>query len=195
MKRSFGIATRSLGKIAALIFGGFVAVGAPLGPLGSFVPSAEAFESVPDVRLRDAWDRTYELSGFRGMPILVLYEDKDSVHLNQPLKAELAALAKHGNYKRSVALVAVADVSSYDYWPVRGIVKGAIQDESHKQGTLIYCDWDGRVRHVLGLGRGTSNVVLYGRTGQVLFRGAGALSTEQRALLLSHLRREVDGQR
>jgi hypothetical protein len=161
------------------------------GALANAVPAVGSGR--PDVTLQDGWDRTLELARYRGMPILVVYEDKDSATINQGLKEELSKLAKGDRYKRLIALVAVADVSGYDYWPVRGFVKDAIKSESHKQGTLIYCDWDGHVRGALGLHRGTSNVVLFGKDDKVLFSHAGALSSEQQRALIGLLREQVDG--
>ena len=145
-----------------------------------------------EVRLQDSWDRTQTFTRVRGLPTLLLYEDKDSTSENAPLKTELARLARSDMYKRSVALVAIADVSGYDYWPVRGFVRDAIQDESHKQGTVIFCDWDGGVRNALGLDKHTSNVVLYGRDGTVLFAASGPLGDTRRAELLDILRTQIN---
>ncbi|MBK6697334.1 MAG: hypothetical protein IPG50_34860 [Myxococcales bacterium] len=147
----------------------------------------------PDVRLDDPWGRAVQLSKFRGMPTLVVYEDKGSAEENKELKAQLSELAKGDKYKRLVALVAVADVSGYDFWPVRGFVKDAIQVESHKQGTIIYCDWTGSIRRALDLKAKASNVVLYGRDNRVLFAHSGPMGPEQRAALIGHLRAEVEG--
>ena len=145
----------------------------------------------PEVRLLDSWDRTLPLSRLRGMPTLLLYEDKDSADENAPLKAQLAELARGDTYRRSIALVAIADVSGYDYWPVRGFVKDALKDESHKQNTVIYCDWDGGVRGALGLEKDTSNVVLYGRDGRVIFASRGPLGEGQRRALVELLRAQL----
>lgn len=160
------------------------------GAIANAVPTVGADR--PNVILQDGWDRTFELGRYRGMPTLVVYEDKDSATINQPLKDELSKLAKGDRYKKLIALVAVADVSGYDYWPVRGFVKDAIKSESHKQGTLIFCDWDGRVRNALGLRRGTSNVVLFGKDDKVVFSHAGALSKDQQKQLIALLREQVD---
>lgn len=159
--------------------------------------SAAALPSVgsprPSVSIRDGWDRETTLERYRGVVTLVVYEDKGSAEVNQALKEELSRLAKGDRYKRRVALFAVADVTGYDYWPVRGFVKDAIQSESHKQGTLIYCDWDGRFRGALGLHKGNSNVVLIGKDDRILFAEAGALSAARRRELIDLLRREVEG--
>ena len=101
-------------------------------------------------------------------------------------------LAKSGKYRSAVALVPVADVRHYDYWPVRGFVKDAIQSESKKQGTRIYCDWSGDFSKALSLQTGTSNVVLYGRNGRLLFAKAGRLSAAEIQQLIGLLRGEVE---
>jgi hypothetical protein len=147
----------------------------------------------PEVSLTDAWDRTISLSRLRGMPMLVVYEDRGSTTMNAELKAQLSQIARGDRYKQSVALVAVADVTGYDFWPVRGFVKSAIRAESRKQGTLIYCDWDGHVLRALDLDKGTSNVVLFGRDGKVAFSGSGPLPDARRDELIGLLRREVEG--
>lgn len=149
----------------------------------------------PEAKLEDAWERTLAPASLVGKPVLVVYEDKGSAKQNEVLKAELAELAKGDRYKQAIALLAVADVSSYNYWPVRGFVKDAIQEESRKQKTVIYCDWEAKFRVALGLRQGASNVVLYGKDGKVLFAHAGTLPTERRAELIRLLRKEADGDR
>ena len=89
-------------------------------------------------------------------------------------------------------IFSVADVTGYDYWPIRGFVKDAIQKESHKQKTNIYCDWDGRIRTALRLNRNASNVVLYDKNGAVVFSQAGLLSPEERKDLVGRLRAALE---
>lgn len=146
----------------------------------------------PPIEVVDAWDRSHDVRAHLGMPIVLVYEDKDSSRMNQPFKNELARLlSSDERFRRGVAVFPVADVDGYDYWPARGFVKKAIREESLKQGTTIYCDWSGRVRTAVGLQKGTSNIVLFGKDGAVRFFHAGALSEGQRAQLLELLRSEV----
>ncbi len=163
--------------------------------LASLAPSAGALPKLgapkPELRLVDAWDRTLDTARLSGRPVLVVHEDKDSSKQNQAFKDDLAALARGNRYVRRIALVAIADVEGYDYWPVRGFVKDAIKSESAKVNTVIYCDWNGDVRRALGLRRGVSNVVLYGAEGTVLFAHEGALSTDQRRRVIELLRQQI----
>lgn len=146
----------------------------------------------PAARAVDVDGRALDLRAINGRPILVVYEDKDSSGMNVALKKELSRLARGDRYRSAIALVPVADVQGYDYWPVRGFVKSAIKDESKKIGATIYCDWDGSFRRAAGLSRGTSSVVLIGRDARVLFASEGPLGKADRARLIELLRAEVD---
>jgi len=148
---------------------------------------------LPSVQLIDGWERRLDLSKLGNKPVLVLYEDKNSAQENQTFKDELAVLAKGDRYKKSVALVAIADVEGYDYWPVRGFVKDSIRDQSTKFGTTIYCDWDGVARRTLSAKSGASNIILYGKDGKVLFSHEGAMSADSRKTLIALLHQQVEG--
>jgi hypothetical protein len=177
--------TRSAPALLAL------AVLVTLAPNGaSALPEVGALR--PNLRLVDAWERTYTLSEVGVRPLLVLYEDKGSVMQNILFKRELSELAQGDRYKSRVVLAAVADVADYDYWPVRGFVRDAIKGESRKVGTPIYCDWNGGVRRAFGVRRGASNVVLYGRDGKVVFAYEGAMPDDVREHAIDLLRREVE---
>lgn len=145
-----------------------------------------------DVPLVDSWDRTDALASHQGRPMLLLYEDKGSGGVNSDLKKELAEVAQDGRYKALITLIPVADVSSYDFWPVRSVAKRTVQKQSLATRTNIYCDWTGQVREKLGLMRKTSNVVLFDKTGKVIFAYAGALSAELRTALFGLLREQVE---
>ena len=161
-----------------------------LGARAAALPASGATR--PDVQLTDAWDRSIRLSTYVGMPLLVVYEDKGSSSQNAALKQDLAVLARGDRYKKLIALVAVADVSGYDYWPIRGFVRSAIRSESTRQSTVIYCDWDGHVRTSLALEKGQSNVVLYARDGSVLYAHAGPMDADERTTFISKLRDQVE---
>lgn len=172
---------------AALAVAAALAAPAPAGAL-----PAEG-DRAPNARVEDADGRATELKSFRGKPILIVYEDKDSAAQNQALKDELSRLAKGDRYRKTIALAAIADVSAYNYWPVKGFVKDAIRDESKKAGTTIYCDWDGSFRSRYKLREGVSSVVLVGKDGHVLFAAEGTVSAERRRQLLELLRAQVEG--
>ena len=167
------------------------ALAVALAAHGSALALPAEGEKAPNARVEDADGRQLEMKSLGGKPILIVYEDKDSSAQNQVLKDELAKLARGDRYKSAIALTAVADVSAYNFWPVKGFVKDAIRDESKKAGTTIYCDWDGSFRSRYRLREGVSSVVLVGRDGLVLFAAEGALSADRRSELLKLLRGQV----
>lgn len=147
----------------------------------------------PNARVEDADGKVLQLQSWKGKPILIMYEDKDSAAQNQALKDELAKLAKGDKYMKAIALAAIADVSAYDWWPAKGFVKDAIRDESKKQKTTIYCDWNGGFRKAYGIKKGVSNVILVSRDGKVLFAAEGALGADARKRLVGLLGQQVGG--
>ena len=148
-------------------------------------------EGLPSASVVDANGTSFDTASVKGRPLLIVYEDKDSGKDNQALKDELAAFAREGDYRDRIALVAVADVSSFNFWPARGFAKDAIRRESARAGTTVYCDWDGVFRERLTLTKGKSNVVLVGKDGKVLYAAHGAMGENARARFFSLLRGEL----
>ena len=164
------------------------------------VSSAQLTDALPSVgadapsgKVEDADGKPLDTKSLKGKPLLIVYEDKDSAAQNDALKKELGDLAKGDKYKAKIALAAVADVSAFDFWPVKGFVKDAIREESKKVGTTIYCDWNASFRKAFKLTKGKSSVVLVGKDGKVLFAGEGALSADERKKLLALLKSQVEG--
>lgn len=149
-------------------------------------------DEAPNGKVEDADGKALETKTFKGKPMLIVYEDRDAAEQNTALKKELSDLAKGDKYKSKIALAAVADVSSFDFWPVKGFVKDAIREESKKAGTTIYCDWNASFRKAFKLTKGKSNIVLVGKDGKVLFAGDGALSESNRKKLLALLKAQVE---
>jgi hypothetical protein len=179
-------------KLRSLVLGVAALALSTLGSSSSALALPTEGDAAPNARLEDADGRAQELKAWKGKPILIVYEDKESATQNQPLKDILSKLAKGDRYKAAVALAAVADVSAYDYWPVKGFVKDAIRDESRKQGTTIYCDWSGSFRGAYRFHRGLSSIVLVGRDGHVLFAAEGVVSADQRQRLVDLLKSQVE---
>lgn len=177
--------------VRIFVLGGFFAWSSAASPSRA-LPSLN--DARPKVRLVDAWDRTLDIddgSVKSKKAILVVYENRETSKQNQALKDDLAKLAKEPKFAPGIAVVAVADLTAYDYWPVKGFAKDAMREESRKFGTTIFCDWDGTARSKLQLRQGFSNVVLYGKEGKVLFASEGALSAEARQGLLALVRAQI----
>lgn len=182
MRRSVALVGACAVAIVALVAGRHEAIGAPRvgGPR-------------PMVSVIDAWDRPLVVPASGTKPVLLVYEDKDSANENVALKDELSRFAKGDAYKNKVLLLAVADVSGYDFFPAKGFAKSAIRTQSSQLGTPIYCDWNGGLRTTLGLDAKRSNIVLYGRDGRVLLSHAGTMPEKMRKELVTTLKALVEG--
>jgi hypothetical protein len=183
----------STDKLRSFISAGVLAGSAAVLVAADARAALKEGQEAPNARLEDADGRVSELKAFRGRPVLIVYEDRDSAKQNDALKRELGELARGDRYRSRIALAAIADVSAWDFWPAKGFVKDAIRDESKKQGTTIYCDWTGAFRDAFRLRRGVSNVVLVGKDGRVAFTAEGTVPAEQRRRLIGMLRAEVEG--
>lgn len=139
-------------------------------------------QDVPDGRVEDVDGRELKLASLRGQTVVVVYEHKDAGQLNEAFKADLAKLPA------GAAFVApVADVSDYDSWPAKGFAKDAIRAASKKAGVTIWCDWKGSFREALHLPKGSSSVIVIGKTGKVLFAVDGQLDAAQRARAIARI--------
>lgn len=170
-------------------FAAAVAAAAFVMGTGSVVGAVPRIGSVqPNARFEDVDGHALELRAFWTRPTLIVYEDKGAAAQNAALKRDLSALAATGSYRNAIALVAIADVSDYDFWPARGFVRRALRAESEKVGTPIYCDWTGAFRRALGLVDGASNIVVLDRAARVTFAHAGALTESERIQVIEALR-------
>jgi hypothetical protein len=147
--------------------------------------------AAPTARLKDPDDRAVSIEGLRGRLALIVYEDKSSSGQNQVLIRELKAQAAKLDPGAPITFVPVADVSGYNFWPVKGIARNTVRNKAREGGYPIFCDWDGQFRAKFQLQRSKSNVVLVGRNGRVLFAKAGTLTTEERGRLLQILASEL----
>lgn len=146
----------------------------------------------PGGKVVDAEGRGLDLHAIKGKPTLLVYEDKEATKQNLELKTQLSKLASGDKYRKAIALVAVADVEGYDYWPARGFVKSAIRSESKKLGNTIYVDWDGSMRRLSGFTKGMSTIILVGSDGKIMFSHEGKMAKAEREKLLSLLRSQVE---
>ncbi len=133
--------------------------------------------------------QSLNLAALRGKVALIFYEDKDSVSQNRALKDALGRARKSPGHKANATIVAVADVSGYDWWPARGFVEKALREEGKKAGHRIYCDWSGKFRSALQLQQRASNVMLLDPDGKIVLAHAGPVPDSTRDRILREMSR------
>ncbi|MBJ6761511.1 hypothetical protein JGU66_12105 [Myxococcaceae bacterium JPH2] len=141
-----------------------------------------------DATLRGSSGAEVKLSRWRGKPVILFYEDRDSTTLNAALKEELFAKGREHGLLSAAWVVAVANLQRYDFFPARQIALSYVRDEEKKVGIPILVDLDGTLgRAPWELPTKTSNVLLLDATGAVVFQHAGRMKPEERAAFFVQL--------
>lgn len=135
-----------------------------------------------EATLRSAAGQARALSAWRGKPVIVFYEDRGALAVNQPFKDALFARARARGLLRAAHVVAVADLRAYDFFPARPIALAFVRDAEKKAGIPILVDLDGTLsRAPWYLAPGASNVVLLDARGRVVWTHSGRLGAGEQA--------------
>ena len=162
--------------LALTLGGSLVAAASPRGTQAEVAPDAGP-QPLPDARLRRSDGEPVRLSRYRGRPVILFYEDRHSLKLNEALKEQLFDRGRSAGLLRAVSLLAVANLEAYDFFPARGIALSYVRDAERKVGVPILVDLDGVLsQEPWWLPGRSSSVVLLDRTGAEVFRASGALT-------------------
>ncbi len=147
-------------------------------PLAWLLAGAVPAQAAPavDATLADSRDAPVRLSSFRGKPLVLFYEDRDSCEQNARLKRALHQRAEAAQLSQAAHVLGVANVASYDFWPARGFVLAAIRDVEERERIPVLVDW----KRTMGaapwrLPEGASSVVLLDAEGHLVHGWTGAV--------------------
>lgn len=145
-----------------------------------------------DATLRTSGGEEVRLSRWRGKPVILFYEDKDSTTLNSPLKEALFSRGKERGLLESAWVVAVANLEKFDFFPARQIALSYVRDEEKKVGVPILVDLDGTLGDApWELPKKTSNVLLLDAGGALVFRHSGRMKPEEQEAFFAALSKLV----
>jgi hypothetical protein len=161
----------AVGAIASVLMGG--AVLGQQAPQGTPAPAGPAVDfSLPTTAGRDR-----SAAQLRGKVIVLFYETRGTITLNQHVKDAMGA---RFNRDRSLinrfALVAACNVAEYNSWPSQYFAREAISAVARSQRIELWLDWNRTLIQRLGLRDGTSNIVLIDRQGRVRERLYGRVT-------------------
>jgi predicted transcriptional regulator len=143
-----------------------------------------------DANLRNTADEQVRVSQFRGKPTVLIYEDRHAIEVNRPFKNALRALALEPGNASAVAVVAVANVSRFNFFPVRGFALSGVRDAERKARHPILIDWENTLtRPPWNLPENGSSVLVLSPAGEVLFARSGSLSSEDQAEVFNLLQK------
>jgi hypothetical protein len=149
-----------------------------------------AEEDVMDAVLTTSSGVEANLSARWGRPVVLFYEDRHSVTLNDETKKALFAAGKERGLLERVGIVAVANLQELNWQPALFFALEAVKGEEKKAGVPIYLDLTGALsRPPWSLSPKTSSVLVLDATGREVFRVSGRLSAAQRAGLFDAVER------
>jgi hypothetical protein len=145
-----------------------------------------------DATLRTSGGEKVRLSRWRGKPVILFYEDKDSTTLNLALKETLFARGRERGLLDAAWVVAVANLQKFDFFPARQIALSYVRDEEKKVGVPILVDMDGTLGEApWRLPTKTSNVLLLDAEGALVFQHSGRMKPEEQDAFFAALSRLV----
>ena len=134
----------------------------------------------PYFRVESGDGKELTLDMIKGKVAAIFYENKDIVDANKRLKEELNKLYSEQTDALKDVLVRLPIVDCSDaVWLFRGIWKRGLREHSKKEGTVIYCDWDGKMSSDYGMNAGVSNVVIIDKSGRIRFLTSGDVTAEE----------------
>jgi len=133
----------------------------------------------PYFRVESGDDKELTLDMIKGKVAAIFYQNKDIVDANKRLKDELQTLyyEQTGIVKDVLVRLPIIDCSDA-LWLFRGMWKREIREYSMKEGTTIYCDWNGKMSSDYGMKADVSNVVIIDKGGKIRFFTSGEIEDE-----------------
>jgi hypothetical protein len=121
-------------------------------------------------------------------PTVLFYEDRDSTTLNQHVKDALFEKGKTSGKLDAIAVIAIANVKDWNWFPARNFVLKAVRDLEAKFHIPIYLDFTGGMTlPPWSLPGKTSTVVVMTSKAQPIVQFKGRLSDDDEAKLFAML--------
>jgi hypothetical protein len=140
------------------------------------------------VKVTDTDGKLVTLQSLLGKPAVLFYEDRDSTSFNQALKDDLFRRGKEKGMLDKVSVIAVANLSGFNWFPAKNFAASAVRDAEKKFGVPIYVDWTGAmVVRPWSLPKDNATVLLLDANGEVVLRKQGRLTGEEREQVLGLL--------
>lgn len=138
--------------------------------------SLEPGTRAPASTVKSGDDQELALAALKGKTIVLLYETKDVIEQNRPLKKALATLFDQNPSVKATCIVLPIINCSSARWPITKIWQNNLREHSGLESRIIYGDWDGRMAADYGMLANASNVVIIDRAGTIRFFRSGALT-------------------
>jgi hypothetical protein len=142
-----------------------------------------------DATLTNSNGAPQRLSRYWGKPVILFYEDVESVKVNQAAKDELKRLSEKYNLRDVVDLVAVANLEGLNWEPAKLFALAAVRSEEAKAKVPVLVDLTGELRKSpWNLSSRASTLLIISPSGELLYEASGKIEGERLDALVSTLR-------
>lgn len=143
--------------------------------MAGMASSLEPGTRAPAFAVKSGDNREISLAALQGKTIVLLYETRDEIEQNRPLKKALVALFDRNPAAKAACVVLPVINCSSTRWPIAKIWQNNLCEHSRLEATIIYGDWDGRMAADYGMQADASNVIVIDSAGTIRFFHSGAL--------------------
>lgn len=161
-----------------------------LGPATAARALVKEGDRLGEFVLLDPDEKPLRFSAMAGRPVLIIYEDKDTSSQNRNFKQRLNRMARSGAMPAKFAVLPVADVHKFDFWPARQMARDQLKLRSRELGHVLFADWSGEAFKRIGVPGGSSVLVLVDAEGKVVFAAAGALENDRQVRLMQLIKQQ-----
>ncbi len=141
---------------------------------GPAAEGAEVGANAPFFRIKSGNDEELTLDSVKGKITVIFYETREVAEKNRRLKAELKKSYQQlaESQKASIVRLPVINCSSA-FWPISGIWKSKLRENTIKEGLTIYGDWDGKMVSDYRMKDNESNIVMIDKKGVIRYFWSG----------------------
>jgi hypothetical protein len=112
-------------------------------------------------------------------PVVVIWEDADSSKHKQPAHAVVGRYSDNAANRGMFELVAIADLSHWDYWPARHYAREAFRKAAGEKGTHVWIDWKGALLTTASLRKAESAFFVLDGAHRIRYFAQGQLDAAQ----------------
>ncbi|MDA3958914.1 YtfJ family protein [Oceanispirochaeta sp.] len=133
--------------------------------VGDSIPGFSVVSGTGQILIRD---------DLNNKKVMLFYEDRSQLDLNQELKDYLKTLTLDKNSVFTAAIVDCSDLGLF-----KKLWEDKLVDQSRKSGLSVYGDWNGKMKERFRYEDKTSTFIVINESGEVVYFKAGVISSSE----------------
>jgi predicted transcriptional regulator len=146
----------------------------------SWASSIQVGASAPFFSVKSGDDKVLTLDMLQGKVVSLMYETREMVEKNRPLKNALKEFfhQQPNSVNEQISRLPVINCSSAS-WPIIKLWRHKLKENSKKEGLTIYGDWDGKMLGDYGMQDNESNYIIIDKQGIVRYFASGKIEDNE----------------